>query len=83
MPLPLPLAPEVMSSQPTLSDALQLQPAGALTKTLPVPPVFEKSRPSGVMVTVQEAGPWVIVWVRPATVIMALRSVAAVFGSTV
>jgi hypothetical protein len=40
LPGPLPLAPEVMLSQPVLLlAAVQLQPAGALSATLPVPPV--------------------------------------------
>jgi hypothetical protein len=38
VPLPLPLAPEVMVIQPTLLTAVQLQPASAATLTVAVPP---------------------------------------------
>ena len=38
MPVPLPLAPDVTVSQLALLDAVQAQPAGAVTVTVPVPP---------------------------------------------
>ena len=38
-PLPLPLLPEVMVIQPVLLEAVQEQPVGAVTPTLPIPPL--------------------------------------------
>ena len=38
MPLPLPLAPAVIDSQLSVSAAVHVQPLGAVTVTLPVPP---------------------------------------------
>ena len=38
VPLPVPLAPEVIVSQEALLVAVKAQPAGAVTATLPVPP---------------------------------------------
>jgi hypothetical protein len=39
VPLPVPVAPAVTDTQPTLLTALQVQPAGAVTFTLADPPV--------------------------------------------
>ena len=38
VPLPLPFAPPVTCDHPWLLTAVQLQPTGAVTLTLPVPP---------------------------------------------
>jgi hypothetical protein len=42
VPLPLPLNPDVIVTQPTLLAAVHGQPAVAVTDTLPVPPPFGK-----------------------------------------
>jgi hypothetical protein len=39
VPLPLPLLPEVIVIQAALLAAVQVQPVGAVTVTLPVPPL--------------------------------------------
>jgi len=49
VPLPLPLAPPVICVQPTLLAAPQLQPDGAKTFTLPVPPAAPKDALEGEM----------------------------------
>ena len=38
LPLPAPLAPEVIVIHPSVVDAVQLHPAGAVTVIVPVPP---------------------------------------------
>jgi hypothetical protein len=40
VPLPLPLDPAVILNQLTLSLAVHVQPAGAVTVAVPVPPVL-------------------------------------------
>ena len=42
VPLPLPLLPEVICTQPTLLTAVHAQPESAVTLTLPVPPAAGK-----------------------------------------
>ena len=42
MPLPLPEEPLVIVSQDEFVAAVQPQPPGAITETLPVPPMFKK-----------------------------------------
>jgi hypothetical protein len=50
MPLPLPLDPPVIVIQLALLVAVQLQPAGALTETVPLPPEAPKEADVGEIV---------------------------------
>jgi hypothetical protein len=47
--LPLPLLPDAIVIQSTLAEAVQLQPLGATTAMLPVPPLKVKSLLAGEM----------------------------------
>jgi hypothetical protein len=51
-PLPVPLAPEVMEIQSALLDAVHAQPEGAVTATVPLPPVEPKLCDAGEIVSV-------------------------------
>ena len=50
VPLPLPLFPDVIFIQSTLSVAVQLHPPGAVTLTVPVPPLSVNDRLVGEIV---------------------------------
>src|SRR5437867_6346809 len=56
VPLPLPLAPEETVIQPLRLVAVQLQPAGAVTSTLPAPPLLSKDCMVREIENVQEGG---------------------------
>ena len=56
VPLPLPLAPEAMVIQLSLLVAVQLQPAGAVTSTLPAPPLLSKDSVVPEIEKAQEGG---------------------------
>ena len=53
VPLPVPLAPDVMVKNASVLLAVQLHPAGALTVTLPVPPPAEKFWLAGLIAVTQ------------------------------
>jgi hypothetical protein len=57
VPLPLPLAPEVIVTKLSLLVAVQLHPLGAVTLMLPVPPVALKLWLVGVSAETQLAAP--------------------------
>jgi hypothetical protein len=73
VPFPLPLAPDVIVIHETLLDAVQLQPAPAVTVTFAVPPLDVVDCDVGEIVKVQLAG-CVTVTVRPATVNVPVRA---------
>jgi hypothetical protein len=56
--LPLPLLPEVMLIQVALLVAVQLQPVGVVTFTLPLPPSDVNDWLVGEIVKVQGMPPW-------------------------
>ena len=63
MPLPLPLAPEVIVSQEALLVAVQLQPAVVVTLELLAPAVAAALSVVGATLNVHEAPCWVTVTV--------------------
>jgi hypothetical protein len=67
VPLPEPLAPEVTEIHETLLLAVQVQPAPAVTDTVPLPPDAGTDCVSGAIANEQPL-PWVTVTVWPATV---------------
>jgi len=56
VPLPMPVAPELIEIQETLSDAAQLQPAAVVTLTLPLPATSAGLSEGGATVKVQGTG---------------------------
>ena len=81
MPLPEPLAPPVMLNQLAASVAVQLQPPGAVTVTLPVPPALVSAIVVGDTVNAQAAPASVTLTAWPATVNEAVCDVDAVFAA--
>jgi len=82
--LPLPLAPAVIVTQPTLLAAVQLHPLPAVTPTLPLPPPAAYDALVGEIEYVQEEVPaCVTVTVWPATVIVPVRELVLVLAATV
>lgn len=81
VPLPLPLAPEVMESQEVWLSAVHAHPAPAVTFTLALPPADPIESVSGATANVQP-GDWVTVKVWPAMVAVPVR-VGPVVGATV
>src|SRR5216684_2750202 len=82
VPLPLPLAPDVTCVHPWLLTAVQVQPEGAVTFTLPVPPL-EPKEPDGADSEYVQATPaslTVKAW--PAIVSVPLRLLAVLFAFT-
>ena len=73
MPLPLPLAPLVIVTQPALLVAVQEQPVGTDTAMEPVTAAASTETPVGVTVAVQVTPAWVTVKVRPAMVTVPVR----------
>ncbi len=69
--------------QPTLSEAVQLQPPGAVTLIVPVPPLGVNDLLGGEMEYVHDTPACVTVWLRPAAVITAVRLLVLVFAETV
>ncbi len=82
VPLPDPDAPDVMVSHPVLLlTAVHAQPAGALTDTVPVPPLAVTLCDVGEIVSVQVIPACVTVNVLPATVRVPLRDDAEVLAA--
>jgi hypothetical protein len=73
VPLPLPLAPEVIVIQLALLAAVQVQPVGAVTFTLPNPPMARKDCLAGTITYVQGAPACVTVNVCPPIVTVPVR----------
>jgi hypothetical protein len=71
-PLPVPVAPDVIVTQPALLVAVQPQPPPALTFTEPVPPLAAALN-EDVASEIEQPLPWVTVNVCPPAVIAALR----------
>ena len=72
VPLPVPVAPEVMDSHGALLLAVHAQPAAPVTVTLPVPPCAGTLADVGSIANVQLAA-WVTVKVWPAIVSVPVR----------
>ena len=83
VPVPVPLLPEVIVIQLALVVADQVQPAGAVTATLPLEATAARDWVAGEIVQVQAAPAWVTVCVWPATVTVPVRGLVAVFAATV
>ena len=79
MPVPLPLA--VIVSQTVLLVAVQLQPEGVVTATLPVPPVSLKDWVVGAIEKLQLTAVCVTVKVCPAMVSVPFRELVAVLAA--
>ena len=85
MPLPEPLAPDVIVMNALLLTAVQLQPAAVVTVTLPVPPAAAKLALVGLMEKEQglgDPGSCDTLCVKPAIVNEPLREVGEVFAAT-
>jgi hypothetical protein len=80
VPLPDPLPPLVTTSQLALEVAVQAQPPGALTVTLPVPPLLDSAIVVGDTVNVQATPASVTATALPATVIVVLCDEDVVFA---
>jgi hypothetical protein len=81
VPLPAPLAPDVMVTNAALLTAVHGQPVVVVTATLPVPPVDVNVWFGGAMAKTHPA--WLIVKTWSTTVIVALRGVSEVLAATV
>jgi hypothetical protein len=83
VPLPVPLLPPVTLIHDALLVAAQLQPAGAVTCTLPDPPPDATERLAGESEYVQIVAPAsLIVWVCPPTLMVPVRDAVLVLGAT-
>ena len=83
VPLPVPLAPDVMVSHAAFDVADQLQPALPVTVTVPVVAAdVVRFTDTGAIVNAHGAPAWVTVKVCPPIVNVPVRDVAPVFGST-
>src|SRR5258706_527691 len=82
VPLPLPLAPPVICIHPTLLTAVQLQPVGAVTLTLPDPPLGPKEPDVADSEDVQETPDSVTVNVCPAIVSVPVSPLALLLELT-
>jgi len=80
--LPLPLAPAVIVTQPTLLAAVQLHPLPAVTPMLPLPPPAAYDALVGEIEYVQLAPAWLTVNVCPAIVNVPLLELVLVFAAT-
>ena len=74
-PLPVPVAPAVMVTQPALLVPVHAHPVAAVTVTVPVPAAAVGLADDGEMVGVHGAPAWVIVKVLPPIVSVAVRAV--------
>src|SRR5512134_309554 len=83
LPVPLPLGPAVTASQLTLAAADQVQLAGAVTDTLPLPAVAGTHAEVGAIEGVQVAPACVTVKLAPATVSVPERLPVPLFAATV
>jgi hypothetical protein len=82
-PLPAPDAPAVTVSQLSLLTAVQAQPAGAVTVTVPVPPFEATLCDVGKIVSVQVMPAWLTVKGLPAMVSVPVRDEIDVFAAAV
>ena len=83
VPLPVPLAPAVTEIHPTLVVAAHVQPALAVTFTVPVVATeVVKSAETGEIVNVQGAPAWLTVNVWPAIVTVPVLELVPVFAAT-
>lgn len=83
VPLPLPLAaPAIDSHDPAFDDAVQAQPAGAVTEVEPLPPPGATDWLPGAIAKLHEVPAWVTANARPATVTVADRDVVAPLAAT-
>ena len=81
--MPLPLAPALIVIHESLLVAVQLQPAPAVTVTVPVVAADDvRFDDVGAIANVQGAPACVTVKVCPATVIVPVRDVVPVFAAT-
>src|SRR4051794_30645245 len=83
VPLPVPLAPAVIVTQPALLADVHEQPAVVVTATLPEPPAAAKFCDAGERLNAQLAAASVTVKVWPATVNVADRAAVVVFAAAV
>jgi hypothetical protein len=82
VPLPLPGVPEVTDTKPALLAAVQAQPVGAVTLTLPGPPLAPKDADVADRENVQAAPDSVTVKVLPAMVSVPLLELDELFAVT-
>lgn len=82
LPEPVPLAPVRMVTHDALLVAVQLQPAPAVTITVPMPPEAARDWLAGEIVNEHGAAACVTVNVLPPTVSVPVRGVAPVFAAT-
>jgi hypothetical protein len=82
LPLPVPLAPEVMVIHDTELDAVQLQPGPAVTDALCDEPPADSERLVGETLNAQIGAACVIVNVWPAIVSVPVREAVVVFAAT-
>jgi hypothetical protein len=83
VPAPVPDAPDVTVSHAELLTAVQVQPAGAEIDTAPVDGIQATEFETGVTAVAQLAPFCLMVTSCPATLNIAVRGVAVVFGATV
>jgi hypothetical protein len=81
VPFPVPLAPLVIEAQEVLLDAVQAQPAGAVTATVPGVAPAATDAPVGAIANVQGIPACVTVNVWPAMVSVPVRPVMVVFAA--
>ena len=78
----MPVLPEVIVIQLTLSEAVQSHPLGEVTLILPVPPAAVNDLLVGLMEYAQGSPSWVTVWLFPATVIVAVLELVLELAET-
>ena len=82
LPEPVPLAPVKIVTHDAPLVAVQLQPAPAVTITVPLPPVADSDWLAGEIVNEHGAADWVTVNVLPPIVSVPVRGVVPVFAAT-
>jgi hypothetical protein len=82
VPLPLPVAPDVIVAQESGVVAVQAQPPGAVTVTVPLPPAAATACDVGAIVTAHEMAACVTVNVLPAMVSVPVRDDTDVLAAT-
>jgi hypothetical protein len=80
--LPLPLDPDVVVIQLAPLAAVHVQPLGAVTVTVPVPPLAAAEALTGAMAQPQGSPAWFTVKVCPAMVTVPLRALLLLFAAT-
>lgn len=81
LPLPAPVAPLLIATQAAPLDAVQLQPPGEVTASVPLPPAAATDCDVGVTPNVQAAPTCVTTALWPPTLTVALRATDDAFGS--